>query len=141
MELKAAGLLDLFRLVCRMNNVCWFVGIGVGFSHKITVFTLFWKPLFTLEMNWKSLSKVSYSRSYRKIVSFQYPESKFISGVSDMFWEASAIIVRVGSQHISISVSLFRFGWLGVAVAVDNVTELILGMVLRGDSTFNNCDM
>ena len=39
----AAGLLDLFRLVCRMNNVCWFVGIGVGFSHKITVFTLFLK--------------------------------------------------------------------------------------------------
>ena len=37
----AAGFLDLFRLVCRMNNVCWFVGIGVGFSHKITVFTLF----------------------------------------------------------------------------------------------------
>ena len=132
--------LDLFRLVCRMNNVCWFVGIGVGFSHKITVFTLFWKTLFTLEMNWKSLSKVSYSRSYRKIVSFQYPESKIISDVSDVFWVASAVIVRVGSHHISISVSLFRFGRLGVAVAVDNVTELILGMVLRGDSTLNNCD-
>jgi hypothetical protein len=26
---------------------------------------------------------------------------------------------------------------LGVAVAVDNVTELILGMVLRGDSTLS----
>merc|ERR1719509_478572 len=54
-----------------------------------------------------------------------------------MFWVASAIVIRVGSRHISISVSLFRFGRLGVAVAVDNVTELILGMVLRGDSTLS----
>ena len=38
----AAGFLDLFRLVCRMNNVCWFVGLDWGWvlSQNHSLYTL-----------------------------------------------------------------------------------------------------
>jgi len=64
-----------------------------------------------------------------------YPESKFISNICNMLWVTSVVHIRVGSNHVSISVSLFRFGRIGIAIAIDNVTKLILGMVLRGYNT------
>ena len=54
-----------------------------------------------------------------------------------MFWIARAISIRVWSNNIPKGISLFIFGGVDVAVAIDNITKLILGMVLWGNNTYN----
>ena len=52
-----------------------------------------------------------------------------------MFGVAGVIHIGVISHHISVGISLFRFGRVGIAVAVDNITKLVLGMVLGSNNT------
>jgi len=66
-----------------------------------------------------------------------YPKPKFISDISDMFRVASIVHIGVGTYNISISVSLFSFGRIGIAVTIGNISKLILGMVLRGNRTLS----
>ena len=75
------------------------------------------------------------NRGYRKIVSICYPESKIICDIRHMFGVASVIHIGVISHHISVSVSLFRFGRVRIAVTIGNITKLVLGMILRSNNT------
>ena len=52
-----------------------------------------------------------------------------------MFGVASVIHIGVISHHISVSVSLFRFGRVRIAVTIGNITKLVLGMILRSNNT------
>jgi len=77
------------------------------------------------------------NRGYRKIVSICYPESKIISDIGHMFGVASVIHIGVISHHISVSISLFRFGRVRIAVTIGNITKLVLGMILRSNNTLS----
>jgi len=54
-----------------------------------------------------------------------------------MFWVTGVVHIGVISHHISVGISLFRFGRVRIAVTVVNITKLVLGMVLGSNNTFN----
>ena len=115
-----------------MNVVVGIVGWVLSQNHSL--FTFYKKKSFLIHIH--LFEENLHSRSYRKVVGIYYPESKVISNICNMFWVASVIYIRVGTHHVSISVSLFRFGRIRIAIALDHITKFILGMVLRGFNTF-----
>ena len=76
---------------------------------------------------------MSSHRGNWEVVGCSYSESITVSYIGYMLRVSSTIIIGIHSHYISVSVPLFGFLRVGVAVSILDITEFVLSVVLRSN--------